>query len=184
MSAKSSNTSYGYVAKSIHWVSLILIVALLASGFRAAETVDATAKAQILSAHAPLGIAILILTLLRLIWWWAIDTKPAIVETSPRWQERAARAVHILFYIIIFGMGASGIGMLVLSGAGPILFAGTEGTLPDFTLYAPRGPHGFGASAIVVLITVHAGAALYHHFVQRDATLRRMWFTKGNSNRN
>ncbi len=184
MLAKSSNTSYGYVAKSIHWVSVISIVALLASGFRAADMVDATAKAQILSAHAPLGIAILILTLVRLVWWWAVDTKPTIVGNSPRWQERAARAVHILFYIIIFGMGASGIAMLALSGAGPILFAGAEGTLPDFSLYTPRSPHGVGASIIIALITVHAGAALYHHFGQRDATLRRMWFTKGNSNEN
>ena len=72
-------------------------------------------------------------------------------------------------------MAASGIGMFVLSGAGPIVF-GSEGNLPDFTQYLPRVPHSIGARAMVALLVLHAGAALYHHFVKRDATLRRMWF--------
>ena len=174
MSLKSTNSSYGPVAVTIHWISAVLIIALLGLGFRASDAADPEAKASILQIHATLGIAILLLTIGRIV-WWRLDRKPAPVGGSPAWQDLSARAVHLLFYIVILGMAASGIGMFVLSGAGPVVFGG-EGTLPDFTHYLPRVPHGLGARAMVVLLVLHAGAALYHHFVKRDATLRRMWF--------
>ena len=183
MTRESGDSHYGTVAVTIHWVSALLIIALLGSGFRAGQTIDPLAKANILQFHAPMGIAILILTLARIFWWWRFDTKPDAVGSAPPWQEFSAKAVHILFYIIIIGMTASGIGMFALSGAGPILFGGLEGALPDFTQYAPRIPHGLGARAMVALFVLHAGAALYHHFVKRDVTLRRMWFGHGATKR-
>ena len=174
MSVKSTKMNYGIVAVTIHWLSAVLIIALLGLGFRASGTVDPAAKASLLKIHASLGVAILVLTITRIV-WWRLDRKPVPVGGSPRWQDLSAKAVHVLFYIVILGMAASGIGMFVLSGAGPVVFGG-EGSLPDFTQYLPRVPHGFGARAMIVLLVLHAGAALFHHFVQRDATLRRMWF--------
>lgn len=176
MSRKSSDLHYGTVAVTLHWLSALLIIVLLGSGFRAGQTIDPVAKADILRFHAPLGITILLLTLARIVWWWRFDTKPAAIGSEPRWQEISAKTVHVLFYIVIIGMTASGIGMLVVSGAGPILLGGAEGTLPNFNLFLPRVPHGLGARAMVALLVLHAGAALYHHFVKRDVTLRRMWF--------
>jgi cytochrome b561 len=151
------------------------MVALLASGFRTANTIDPAAKAAILRVHAVLGFGILALTLARLAWWF-IDAKPALVAGTRPFMARAAKTVHALFYVVILGMGASGIGMLALSGAGAMLFAGAPGTLPDFWAYAPRVPHGIGARAFIALFALHAGAALYHHFVKRDGLLGRMWF--------
>lgn len=174
MSLKSTSTSYGPVAVTIHWLSALLIVALLGLGFRASETADPEAKASILQVHASLGVAILLLTLARIV-WWQLDKKPAPVAGSPRWQELSAKAVHVLLYVVVLGMAASGIGMFVLSGAGPVVFGG-EGSLPDFTKYLPRIPHGIGARVMIVLLLLHGGAALYHHFVKRDRTLRRIWF--------
>ena len=176
MLAKSSNTSYGTVAISIHWMSAVLIIAALVSGFRAANTTDLAAKAQVLSVHAPLAIAVVLLTLARLAWWWFADRKPSPLAGTPNWQHKSATAVHRLFYIVIFGMGASGIGMLILSGAGPIIFGGAEGHLPDFWNFKPRIPHGIGARLLVILLFIHIGAALDHHFILRDGSLKRMRF--------
>ena len=178
MNRKSDNTNYGTVAVTIHWVSAIAIVGLLISGFSAGQVPDPQTKAAILRLHAPLGIVIAILTLARIVWWWRYDTRPAPTGGSPAWQERAARAVHLLFYVLILGMAASGVGMFVLSGAGLILFGGSQAALPDFHDYLPRVPHGLGAKVTAALLVIHAGAALYHHFVKRDATLKRMWFAK------
>ena len=177
MGLKSTADRYGTMILSIHWVSALLIIILLVSGFRAANTVDPVAKAAILKFHIPLALAVLCLTVWRIVWWWGFDRKPKPVVGSPYWQERLARGVHILFYIVILGMIASGIGMVALSGAGPFIFAG-EGTLPDFWKYPPRVPHGIGARLLLALLVLHTGAALYHHFVRHDGLLGRMWFSR------
>ncbi len=176
MPAKSTRDHYGSIAITIHWLSALLIIILLVSGFRAANTVDPTAKAQALSVHAPLAILILLLTLARIVWWWFADNKPDPIVDMPKWQGFSARAVHVLFYVVILGMTASGIGMFVLSGAADVVFGASDAQLPDFTKYKPRAPHGIGARSIVALFILHTGAALYHHFIKRDGLLGRMWF--------
>ncbi len=181
MALKSDDTNYGAVAVTLHWLSAVLILLLLVSGFRAGQTNDPAAKAEILGFHAPMGITILLLTMARIVWWWRFDTKPGAVGRNPRWQTLSAKAIHLLFYVVMIGMAASGIGMFVLSGAGLIVFGGADGTLPDFDQYLPRTPHGFGARAIVILLVLHAGAALHHHFIKRDVTLKRMWFRRGDA---
>ncbi|MCY3768017.1 MAG: cytochrome b/b6 domain-containing protein [Gammaproteobacteria bacterium] len=92
------------------------------------------------------------------------------------WQDRASRIVHCLFYVVILGMAASGIGMMVLSGAAPIIFGGSTETLPDFWEFRPRVPHGIGARILILLFVLHAGAALHHHFSRHDGLLARMWY--------
>lgn len=173
---KSTSTKYGTVAVTIHWLSAILILALVGSGFRASSLVDSAAKASILSVHVPLGIIILLLTLVRVAWWLFADHKPSHPTGDPAWQNMIAKAVHVLFYVVIFGMVASGIGMMILSGAGSILFAGSDGPLPDFWDYLPRVPHGIGARIMIALLVLHIGAALYHHFIKKDGLIWRMWF--------
>ena len=175
MPAKSSATRYGTVAITLHWLSALLIVVLIVSGFRASGIEDSAVKASILQLHVPCGVAILLLTLARIGWWIFADSKPASVP-MPRWQDRSSQAVHFLFYAAILGMTASGIGMMVLSGAGPIIFGGENSTLADFRNYLPRTPHGIGARLILALFVVHAGAALYHHIFKKDGLLHRMWF--------
>ncbi|MEP0942071.1 MAG: cytochrome b/b6 domain-containing protein [Rhizobiaceae bacterium] len=178
MSAKSTPTNYGTVAVTIHWLSALLILVLIGSGFRAANTIEPDVKAQILSFHIPIGLAIMILTLARIAWWVFADRKPDPVAGMAKWQALGARAVHLLFYVVIIGMAASGIGMLVLSGAGPIIFTEAAGTMPDFHDYPPRTPHGLGARFMVLLFLFHAGAALYHQLIKKDELLSRMWFQK------
>lgn len=172
---KSGPDRYGAVAVSIHWLSAVLILAVLGSGFQAGDAPDPAAKAAFLRVHIPVAITVLLLTVLRIVWWWRFDLKPQPVQGSSVWQERLARAVHVAFYIVILGMAASGIGMMALSGAALDIFAGS-GALPDFHDYPPRVPHGLGASLLVALLVAHVGAALYHHFIRRDGLLRSMWY--------
>lgn len=178
MALKGTLDHYGTMAVSIHWISVVLILILIGSGFRAANTVDPVAKAAILRLHVPIAVAVLALTLFRIVWWWRLDRKPRPVAGSPVWQERTAQVVHVLFYVVLLGMIASGIGMMVLSGTGSMIFGGEGALLPDFWNYPPRLPHGIGARLLLALLVLHAGAALYHHFVRRDGLLWRMWFSK------
>ena len=174
MAAKSTMDRYGTVAITIHWVAAALIVALLVSGFRVSGAVDPAAKAVFLRFHAAMGMAILVLTLARIAWWWFADSKPRPVAGQPALLHRAATAVHVLFYVVILGIAASGIGMMVLSGAGQIVFGGASGALPDFWNYLPRIPHGLGVRVLIALLILHVGGALYHHFIRGDRLFARM----------
>ncbi|WP_324695157.1 cytochrome b [Novosphingobium sp. RL4] len=173
---KSNPSRYGAVPVTIHWLTAILILMAVITGFRAGGSMDPATKAALLRVHIPAAIVILLLTLGRIVWWFFLDKKPLPVQGSPAWQEWLARAVHLLFYGVILGMVASGIGMIVLSGAGPAIFGGTGAELPNFLQYPPRIPHGLGANLLIALLLAHVGAALYHHFIRHDGLLWRMWY--------
>lgn len=68
------------------------------------------------------------------------------------------------FYVVIFGVVATGIGMTVLSGAGAVIFGVQGAPLSDFGDFRSRPLHGIGAWLLIALLVLHAGAALYHHF--------------------
>ena len=86
---KSRPDRYGAIAVSIHWLNAILILALLGSGFRAANSLDAAAKAEFLRFHIPVAIIVLLLTALRIVWWWRFDRKPLSVEGTGRLAGRS-----------------------------------------------------------------------------------------------
>jgi cytochrome b561 len=176
VSSKSTTVRYGTVAVTIHWISAVLIIGLLGSGFVAARTADVADKVAILRVHVPVAILVLVLTLGRLWWWWQFDSKPEPVAGVPRWQERSARAVHVLLYVAVIGALLSGIAMMAFSGALPIVFGGDSADFPDLWDYPPRFGHAITFWALVALLVLHVGAALQHHFVRRDDVLRRMWF--------
>lgn len=176
MTSQSRTDRYGTVAVSIHWLSAILIIAALATGLRAGNTADPLMQTALLRFHIPMAIAVLILTLARIVWWWRFDHKPASIGGMPRWQTRAASLSHLLFYVIILGMAGSGIGMMVLSGAFPVIFMTDGSALPDFSTLVPHLAHGIGGRLFIGLLILHVGAALYHHFIRHDGIFRRMWF--------
>lgn len=169
---KSDGDRYGAVAMAMHWLTAAAILALLGSGLVMADVEEPGAKTPILVFHAFAGLATGLLTVLRLLWWFVADDRPAHVA-MPRWQAMAASIVHGLFYVLILAMVASGVAMMILSGAGEVIIT-AQGALPDFNLYAPRQPHGIGAWVMIALIVVHVGAALYHHLVLRDGLVGRM----------
>jgi cytochrome b561 len=174
MSWKSSSERYGNVAIAIHWVSALAILALFVLGFTAANSDDELRKAALLRAHIPLGILVFALTVLRIVWWWFADRGPAPLAGMPSWQIRSEHFVRILLYVSVLVMGASGIGLLVLSGAGPVLFGGSAEPLPHFWNYPPMRAHFLAAVLLLGLACFHVAAAFYHHLFRRDRLLSRM----------
>ncbi len=173
MSAKSTNDRYGWVAIWIHWLSAAAIVVLFALGLAAANSGGPAFKAALLRAHVPLGLFVLLLTVLRIVWWF-VDRRPSPLPGLPRWHASTETVVRVLIYAAILLLGASGIGLLAFSGAPAVLFFGAPGPLPDFWRFPPMFSHFLGASALVALVVLHVAAALYHHLLRRDRLLARM----------
>ena len=170
---KSGTDSYGAVAVSIHWLTALAVLGVLGTGL-SLDRVSDESEIGILRIHVIFGITVFALTVLRTLWWLFADRRPLEAPNQPRWQAAVAWSVHRLLYLLILLMGASGIAMIALSGAGNILFGGEAGPLPDFFDYAPRGPHGLGAWLLMALLALHIGAALFHQFILRDRLLARM----------
>lgn len=170
MPMKSTPERYGHVAMALHWVTALMILLLLISGFLSGASNVAEAKVLLLAFHVPIGLAVLGMTLLRLVWWAFVDRKPRSVPGLPG----LARLVHVVLYLTIFVAVASGIGTVLLSQAGPIIFAGDPASLPDFQQFPPRHLHRAVAIAIVALVGGHGAAALFHQVIRRDGVMTRI----------
>lgn len=166
---------YGSVAVTIHWLSAIAILVLLATGLQLDNAPDTASQLALLRIHVPLAIIVFFLTIFRLVWWLFLDKRPHPVAGMPSWQERIARSVHTAFYVVLFGMLGSGIALIVVSGAGAVLFDGM-GALPEFSEFAPAMLHGLGALLLMILLMLHVGAALFHLLIRRDGIFKRMWY--------
>ena len=172
-------TSPRYPAASIalHWLMLLLLVGVYA----AIELHDAfpdgsPAYERLETLHFMLGLSVLLLVLVRLS-LRARFTAPPVSPTPPAWQRTTARIVHGLLYALMLGMPIGGWLMLSAKGEAVPFFGLTLPPLvaPDEHLaHLIEEVHETVGVAGYWLIGLHALAALAHHYIVRDDTLRRM----------
>lgn len=171
---KSTNSTYGSTAKLIHWVSALLVFVLFGTGFVSGSNDSQAIKTMALQVHVPVASLVLVLTMFRLVWWWKFDRKPDPLDSVPAWQNKAAKVVHKLLYLLLFVLLGSGITMSIISGLPAALFG--DAALPIFSELPPRTAHGLAARLAIAVVLFHAVAALHHHYIVKDNTLKRMWF--------
>ena len=173
---KNSADAYGIIAKCFHWLIAIAIVCLLILGFVMTDLESSPDKFRLYGIHKSIGALLLCAVFLR-IFWRLINITPAMADL-PEWQKIAAHGAHYMLYVLMIAMPLSG--WLMSSAAGfPVSVFGWF-VLPD--LVAPNNGlrlllaqvHELLAYAIIALVSLHALAALKHHFIDKDNTLRRM----------
>ena len=177
MNWRNSTERYGALSIGLHWLMLLLFVAL----YGCAELNDLFPKGSYLREaiktwHYLLGLCIFFLAWFRLALNSAGAT-PRIVPEPPRWQHRLARLVHAALYVLMLVTPV--IGWMILSAKGkpimlfslqlPALIGESKGLAEFF-----KEIHEFAGNVGYFLIAVHSAAALYHHYAMRDNTLRRM----------
>src|ERR1700730_8527769 len=171
---------FGAVAILLHWSMAFLVIGLAALGLYMVTLPDIgfnTRKVMLVLYHKEFGLLVLVLLATRLA-WRVTHILPRLVEHLPDWQKIAARFVHLSFYALLFALPMTG--CLMSSAAGiPVSFFGLF-MLPDFVhrdydLFQRNvAIHQWLGYVLILFIFVHAGAALRHHFVFKDDTLRRM----------
>ncbi len=173
---RNTEKTYGKVTIAFHWtiVLLILVQFLLAV---ISEDLSPAYRGPMMTLHKSLGIFTLLIASLRIL-WWLFDTKVLRLSTTPVWQARLARLVHLLLRIIVIIIPLSG-WYFVSAYRGAIdvfgLFAIPPITQinPDFGR-AMKGLHILSFWIFAGLLSLHIGAALFHHFIVKDNTLKRM----------
>jgi cytochrome b561 len=176
----NSAQRYGAVAILLHWAMAALLLVLLAMGFYMVRLPDVgfdTDKITLILVHKALGMLALVAVVARLA-WRVLNPLPRLADGLPVWQQVAARFVHLWFYALMFALPLTG-WLMNSAGGYPLPFFGLF-DVPDIASrneYLFRvwiAVHRWLAYAMVLLLVVHAGAALRHHWQLRDDTLRRM----------
>jgi cytochrome b561 len=173
---------YDPVAVFLHWTIALLIVVMIVVGLTM-EDYPMNIRFIAFNLHKATGITILGLSVFRLIWRF-MNPPPALPPTMPAWEKAAAWLSHWALYGFIIIMPLSGWLMVSASAKYPIVFFGL-GEAPfipmpaDAALTKQIGHstdliHYYLGLGAIALILVHAGAAMKHHFLDRDFVLVRM----------
>jgi cytochrome b561 len=161
---------------ALHWLTLALIAgAYLTSELQEAFEHTPT-EALIKEWHTLFGLAVLALAAMRIA-VRLVGRAPAIEPPPPRWQARLATLVHLALYGLMILLPLTGWLMLSADGVTVAWFGRTLPALvgPSRRLaHTLEDVHEAIANAGYFLIGLHAAAALFHHYVVRDNTLRLM----------
>jgi cytochrome b561 len=174
---RNTESRYGVVAQSLHWLIVILVAVQFMLGITAHDLPISLERLVLLTRHKAFGMTILMLMLLRLA-WRLYSASPALPAGMDRLQRRLAELSHVLLYILLLTMPvvgwlSSSASNLTVSWFG--LFHFPNLVSPDPALAkSMKALHIALAWVLLALISVHAAAALWHQFVRKDGVLMRM----------
>jgi cytochrome b561 len=173
----NDSTRYGSLVISLHWLMLLLIVAVYACiELRVLYPRGSDIREALKTWHFMIGLGIFALVWLRLLSRF-LGPVPPITPRPSQWQLHVAHAVEFTIYAFMIVMPL--LGWLILSGQNkPVPFFGIE--LPPLISENKElakqleEVHEIVGNFGYFLIALHAAAALAHHYIQRDNTLTRM----------
>ena len=183
MPLQNNTQRFGAVARTLHWLTAFLILTAIPLGLIATDmpfdTSDAlAAKANLFSIHKTVGIAAFFVALIRIV-WALTQIRPVTLHPDRRAENLLADLVHWLLYISMLAVPLSGwVHNAAVTGFAPILWPFGQ-TLPfvpqsDSVAAVASAAHWLFGKLLMVSILLHALGALKHHFIDKDATLRRM----------
>lgn len=181
MNTVSAPSRYNGLSIALHWILAIALVGLFGMGLYMADLPFSPTRLKLYNWHKWAGVTVLFLSAIRLL--WRLTHRPPALPQSvtlamPSWQLQAYHATHGLMYALFFIVPL--VGWAYSSAAGfPIVWFGVL-ALPDFVsadkalaeLIKPW--HEISAFALAALVVVHVGAALKHHWIDKDGLLTRM----------
>ena len=160
------------------WLTVLLIVAQF-TRIWAHEAVghDSALAIQLLSLHRAAGVLTWVVVVARIVWRRFFAYLPPFPSSMPKIQQMIAKANEYGLYLLLLAMPITGLARTLLRGQPFNLFFWQVPALlePNPTLRSLFAEtHEIGAKALMVLIGLHAGAALFHRLVLRDGVLQRM----------
>jgi len=168
---------YTRTAVGLHWLMALALAAIFGVGLYMTDLPLSPDKLRIYSWHKWAGVTVFLLALARLVWRFT-HRPPAPPPDLPAWQQAAAEAAHRLLYALMIAVPLSGWLMSSAKGFQTVYF----GVLPLPDLLEKNqelgellaGVHKALNFTLLGLVLLHAGAALKHHFIDRDEVLARM----------
>lgn len=174
---RNNSDRYGLVAIIFHWLSALIIIGLFALGF---WMVDLNYYSEWYRLgphyHKSIGLLLALATIARLI-WKLNNTSPKPLSQS-KIENSLASLAHVILYIGLIIIMVSGYFISTADGRGIDVFnwftLPSLGELFDNQEDIAGDIHKYGAYALIILAVFHMLAALKHHYISKDNTLKRM----------
>ena len=171
----SPNQRYDALTQGIHWLSLVAIAIAFLIGLLLEDMPRGPEKTQLVNLHASIGVLLLGLTAFRLGWRTLV---PA--PEPPGWplMQLGGKAMHLTLYAVVLVVPISGILMMSAKGRSfdvfglfivPPLMA-TDRAFGE----SLEGAHELLSYLMLILVGLHAAAAVLHQAILKDGTLTRM----------
>lgn len=169
--------NYTSTAKAIHWLMALLLIGLLALGFYMHDLPLSPEKLKLYSWHKWAGVTAFLLLAVRLL-WRVTHRPPALPASMPKIMQLAAHAGHLALYLLMIAIPLSGWLMSSAKGFQTVYF----GVLPIPDLLDKNKELGDLLALVhkslnllfIAVLAGHIGAALKHHFIDKDDILKRM----------
>lgn len=178
MPLRNTASQWGGVARFLHWLFLFLLIgAWYAVDMHENFPKGSPERREWMQLHFALGVTIFTLLWVRL--GWRLSGDRAAPLPGPRWQQLSSSLVHAALYLMLIVMPLTGLLTTQLAGRVVPWFGLFEIPLfVDTNKELAEKMEGVHADVLwpvlLVLVGVHAGAALWHHFILKDETLKRM----------
>jgi cytochrome b561 len=173
----ASDERYTPVAIALHWVVVALVGVQIAWGWgmQAIPKQPPGLRADAFNVHKSVGVAILVVMVVRLA--WRLAHRPPPLPSIPAWQRIAAHANHAVLYVALLAMPVIGLVGSFASGYPVRVFGVTlpsTGWRDEAVKTAMSAAHLATSWVLTGAIVLHVGAAFKHALVDRDAVLARM----------
>lgn len=175
---KQPTWRYSRPAIVLHWTLAILIPVLIGLGWYMLSIEDTPGSESLFALHVSLGLTAALLIALRLTWRLRNRPEPLAAAIVPAWQSHAARATHILMYLLLVAMPIAGYLGASFSGE-PVAYFGVP--LPSWAGKSDGlkeqlfSAHSIMAWILVAVISLHVLGALKHLLIDKDGVFFRMW---------
>ena len=161
----------------LHWAVAALVFVQIALGFAAVNWRLSPTKLDLFVFHKSVGMLVLVLMVMRVA-WRAVNSAPSLPADMRPLERSAAHASHFLLYLMLMAMPLTG---WIVTSAANVPFR-IFWLIPLPAIVEPGKAMADAAArthfvlfvVLSLLLTLHIGAALRHHFLKRNDVLVRM----------
>ncbi|MDN3651413.1 cytochrome b [Thalassotalea ponticola] len=178
-SARVDKYRYPRLAKLLHWLSALTVFCLFGVGLWMVELDYYSSWYRTAPHyHKSVGLLLALVIVIRFIYvQCVVKAKP--VQTHAKWQQKSAKAAHLLMYALMMVLFMSG--YLISTADGRAIDVFNWFSLPSLGEVISQQEdvagliHEYTAYALIALVVIHAIAAIKHHVIDKDDTLKRMY---------
>lgn len=176
---RTTSDHWGWLSIAIHWLTVLTVLSLFGLGLWMVELdyYDSWYRKGP-DLHKSIGILLFALTLFRIV-WRRIEGKPEPLSSHTVREQHIAKVMHRLLYVLLISVMVIGYLISTADGRAVEVFG---------WLQIPATLHGIDkqediagvihlwlAVVLISMVVLHALAAIKHHFIDKDRTLKRMF---------